>query len=223
MTSKFLRNDDDEDFQDFRTSPKKLGYTVRTIKLNEFRVKLDEYIVEPSYYSDIFDLMMDASEHDQINFFIASGGGRMDGLSVLLEGLRLTKAHTTAVLISDVHSSASIFALNCDDVIVTDSAHMLCHEVTYGYEGKGSDVYSHVAHIKKITEKVIIETYEGFLDQSEIERLLAGKQVYLDADQIRKCLEKRDAYFAAKEKKEETPAILEPVKTSRKKKAPVEA
>jgi len=222
MTNKALRNDDDEDFQEFRTNSKKLGYTVRTIKINDFRVKLDEYIVEPSYYSDIFDLMMDASEHDQITFFIASGGGRMDGLSVLLEGLRLTNARTTAVLLSDAHSSASIFALNCDDIIVTDSAHMLCHEVTYGYEGKGSDVYSHVAHIKKITEKVIRETYEGFLDESEIDRLLAGKQVYLDADEIRRYLERRDDYFEAKEKQAESEVIKEPAKPSRKKKTPVE-
>ena len=74
-------------------------------------------------------------ENDQINLFIASNGGDLDGLNVLW-GIRMTDAHVCAILIGPAHSAASILALNCHDIVVTNSASMLTHNIRTGFGGK---------------------------------------------------------------------------------------
>jgi len=76
---------------------------------------------------------------------------------------------------------------------------MLCHEVRYGVGGKNSDNLSHVQHIKKISDKLIWETYEGFLTDDEIESVLNGKELFLDSDEIVERLNKRQALRDAAE------------------------
>ena len=218
MNRKRIREDEDMDEDDF-SAGSKLGYSVKSMQINHFRVQLNEAVMDASYYSRVFEMMLDAGENDQITFFISSGGGRIDGLNVLLEGIRLTNAYTTAVLVGSAHSAASIFALNCSEVIVTDSADMLCHEVTYGTGGKGSDVYSHVLHTKRTSEKLLTETYSGFLDTKELSSLFAGTQIYLTAEEIRERLQRKGEYLEAKYKAEEE-AKSQPTKPPRKKKAP---
>ena len=197
MNNKRIRDDEDMDDDEYLAGTT-LGYSVKSLQINNFRVQLNKGIMDASYYSRIFEMMLDAGENDQITFFISSGGGRVDGLNVLLEGTRLTDAYTTAVLVGSAHSAASIFALNCDEVIVTDSADMLCHEVTYGTGGKGSDVYSHVLHTKRTSDKLLTETYSGFLDDKQLAALFAGTQIYLTAEEIRECLARKSAYMEAK-------------------------
>ena len=218
MNNRKIREDDldDEDF----TTGNKLGYSVKSMQINNFRVQLNEAVMDASYYSKVFEMMLDAGENDHITFFISSGGGRVDGLNVLLEGTRLTDAYTTAVLVGSAHSAASIFALNCDEVIVTDSADMLCHEVTYGIGGKGSDVYSHVLHTKRTSEKLLNETYSGFLDEKELASLFAGTQIYLTAEEIRERLVRKAEVMEQKFLQEKEP---QPKKPSRKKKEPSQA
>lgn len=220
MNKKRIREDEDMDEDDFSAGAK-LGYSVKSMQINHFRVQLNESVMDASYYSRVFEMMLDAGDNDQITFFISSGGGRIDGLNVLLEGIRLTSAYTTAVLVGSAHSAASIFALNCNEVIVTDSADMLCHEVTYGTGGKGSDVYSHVLHTKRTSEKLLTETYSGFLDAKELSSLFAGTQIYLTAEEIRERLQRKGEYLEAKYKAKEEEQS-KPKKPTRKKKEPTQ-
>ena len=223
MNNKRIRDDEDMDDDEYLAGTT-LGYSVKSLQINNFRVQLNKGIMDASYYSRIFEMMLDAGENDQITFFISSGGGRVDGLNVLLEGTRLTDAYTTAVLVGSAHSAASIFALNCDEVIVTDSADMLCHEVTYGTGGKGSDVYSHVLHTKRTSDKLLTETYSGFLDDKQLAALFAGTQIYLTAEEIRECLARKSAYMEAKFQAEQQALEAPPEpKPARKRKTPVEA
>ena len=205
------QQDDDDDFI-FPNGKAPLGYTVRSRQMHNFSVHINEEIKSPEYYSKIFDLLLDAGENDMVSFFICSPGGRIDGLNVLLEGIRMTDAHTVAVLLGDTHSAASILALNCDEVVVTDSAESLVHSCRFGASGKAADIAAQTAHTLKITEKLARETYSGFLSQVELQQMLDGKEFYFDADQIRERLVKRIKYLEAKNKAEEEPVKKAPRK-----------
>lgn len=208
MNKKQLRNNqDEEEFEFLMNQPRTLGYTVKSRTLNNYSVHITNDIKDPEHYTRVFDMLLNCDEADSVTFFIASYGGRLDGLSVLLEGVRLTDATVTAVLLGDCHSAASILALNCHSVIVTDSATMLCHEVVYGAGGKGSDIYSQVTHTKRTSEQLLTTTYQGFLESSDLDALLNGKQIYLTAEEIRERLEQRDEYLEAKYLEEEQEAL----------------
>jgi len=180
----------------------KLGYAVKTQTAHIFTVNITTEILEPDHYTEIFQLLLDASPADTIQFNINSPGGSLYGLDMILGGLTLTEAHTTAILIGEVASAASVLAMAVDDVLVLPTAEMLCHTSRYGVGGKSPDVESQVAHHQKMTKQVMKTYYEGFLTPEEIEGMLRGHEIYLDAAQIEDRLAQRAEYFLALEEKE---------------------
>ena len=218
MNKKTLsRNDSDDDFT-LAMKSEPLGYTVKSQQLNNFTVHITGDIRDAEYYTKIFDLFLDAGENDIINLFIASNGGDLDGLNALLEGIRLTEAHVCAILIGPAHSAASILALNCHDIVVTSSATMLTHNIRTGFGGKIADLEAFTNFSRKISNKLIKDTYEAFLNPTELQEVLHGKELWLDAEQIRERLQARMDFLAGP--KEPEP---QPKKPSRKKKEPVHA
>jgi len=219
-TRRFTMNEDDNEDNIFLTGKSQLSFTVRTRKIHDFSVHINEEIKSPDYYSKVFDMLLDAGPNDMVTFFICSGGGRIDGLNVLLEGIRMTEAQTVAVILGEAHSAASVLALNCNEVIVTDSAESLVHSCRFGTYGKAADIAAQTNHTLKITEKLARDTYSGFLTDEELDLMLNGKEWYFDAEQIRERLELRASYLMEKEKvaeevKPET--VPEPKKTSKQK------
>lgn len=175
-----------------------LGYYVNQRVLTDVTVHINEAVVEPSYYTDIVNILYKASKEDSFTFMLNTPGGSYTGLVSLLDGIDATEAHTVANICGECHSAGSIIAMHCNDVIVGPYATMLCHNVSYGTGGKGSDVLAHVEHISKVSNNLIRTTYEGFLTETEIEEVLKGKQLYLEAPEIEERLDRRQKYFELK-------------------------
>lgn len=186
----FRTNGEDQD-EEYVAHESSLGYFVKSKVSNQFTVNLDENIVEAKYYRGVVSMLMEATEDDTVVFLINSPGGRYNGLVALLEALKMSDATTCAVIVGECHSAASIFALHCDQVYVSDNAEMLCHNVAYAIGGKGSDILSHVQHMSKISEKLLRSTYKHFLSDKEVEEMLSGREIYLDSDEIKQRLDRK--------------------------------
>jgi len=204
------------DDEDEMMSQQQLGFFVNSQTFNQYTVTLDEDFIQPSYYRSVCNMLDHAQEGDEVIFKVTSRGGALVGLQVLLEAIKNTEAHTVALIVGQCASAASIFVLHCDDIVVTDSADMMVHHVSYSTGGKNSDVLAHVAHVAKTSEKLIRSTYEYFLTEEEVNDVLNGKELYFDADEIRERLvlreELRDIVeqemmeeFKAQQKAKETP------------------
>ena len=183
-----------EDFDIISAPPDQLGYFFETVNSTQYTVPIDESFMEASYYRGIVNMLAQANEQDIVIFRINSPGGQFSGLLSLLDAIETTQAMTIADITGQAASAASILALNCDQCVVGKYAEMLAHEVSYGVGGKGSDNLSHVQHIKKISDKLIWDTYEGFLEDHEIESVLNGKELFLDSEEIIERLNKREEY-----------------------------
>ena len=202
--NKLLRTDhDDEDDGDFVGSKTTLGYFMKKKVATQYTVTIDEAFTEPSYYRGVVSMLMGASEEDTVIFLINSPGGRLSGLLTLLEGINMTDATTLAVIVGECSSAASMFALHCDQVFVSENATMLCHNVSYGTNGKGSDVLAHVNHVAKTSEKLLRSTYLNFLSEKEVLELLNGQEIYLDSDEIKARLEQKQKATADQEQETE--------------------
>ena len=202
--NKLLRTDhDDDDDGDFVGSKTTLGYFMKQKVATQYTVTIDEAFTEPSYYRGVVSMLMGASEEDTVIFLINSPGGRLSGLLTLLEGINMTDATTLAVLVGECASAASMFALHCDQVFVSENATMLCHNVSYGTNGKGSDVLAHVNHVAKTSEKLLRSTYLNFLSEKEVLELLNGQEIYLDSDEIKARLEQKQKATADQEQEPE--------------------
>lgn len=203
MNKKFNKADLDEESDDFVGGKNVLGYFMKQKVATQYTVTIDEAFTEPSYYRGVVSMLMGASEEDTVIFLINSPGGRLSGLLTLLEGVNMTEATTLAVLVGECSSAASMFALHCDQVFVSENATMLCHNVSYGTNGKGSDVLAHVNHVAKTSEKLLRSTYLNFLSEKEILELLNGQEIYLDSDEIKARLEQKQKATADQEQEPE--------------------
>ena len=178
---------------------KELPYCVNSVVTNEIIIPIDEVVQEASYYRNVAHAVSMAGEDDVVKYRFNSPGGLLDGMVALLHSTVSTSATTVAEIVGECHSAASILALHCDEIFVGPYASMLCHSVRYGYAGKSADVEAHVKHTSKTTEKLMRETYTGFLSEEEIEDLLKGRELYLDSDEIIERLNARQELFKALE------------------------
>lgn len=213
-------SDEDNEFEGNKDS---LGFFVQTQVARQYTVTIDEPFVQPSYYRGVISMLMNATEADSVIFLLNSPGGMYSGLVALIEAVKMTDATTMAVLVGECASAASIFALHCDTMFVSDNATMLCHNISYGTGGKGSDILSHVQHISKTSEKLLRGTYEHFLSSVEIDELLNGREIYLDSDEIKERLDKKQQTLDKINSEDEENEVQEEVTVKKTRRKPKEA
>ena len=121
MNKKFNKADLDEESDDFVGGKNVLGYFMKQKVATQYTVTIDEPFVSPSYYRGVVSMLMGASEDDTVIFLINFPGGQLNGLLALVEGVKMTDATTIAVLVGECASAASMFALHCDTIFVSDN------------------------------------------------------------------------------------------------------
>ena len=168
------------------------------IPASQFDVFIDTEIGEPSDYRELNYLLNTANENDQFNLYINSPGGHLNTALMIIESLKVTDASTMAIIQGECHSAASMITMYCQEVAVLDSAHMMLHTATYGTVGNTSNVKAHTEFTTKQVEKLLDDSYAGFLTEDELEKVKIGVEFWFDADEIRTRLERRTAYLQTK-------------------------
>lgn len=194
---------DDEEVSNPSFNPLFLDHAERSIQLTQMTVYIDEGFREPKYYRRVADRIAGLGSNDEVKFIINSPGGRLDGLVTLLDALQQTDANSVAIISGEAHSAASILALNCNQVYVSDYSTMLVHSVHFGAVGKGADVRDQVKHTLDFSERIFRQTYTGFLSEDEINQVLNGKEIWLVGEEIAERLENKIKYLESLEDEEE--------------------
>ena len=180
---------DEEEQDEYSGNGTQLEFGFNSMTITRFSVNLDEQIKEPSYYRNVIAMLNNAGQHDHVDFYINSNGGAASGMISLIEAIKRTEASTRAILVGECASAASIIAMHCEDIEVTDHASMLCHTVRFGVIGKLPDVEKQAKATGDQARKILRSAYEGFLTEKEIELVIEGHEHYLSADEIRTRLE----------------------------------
>lgn len=166
-----------------------------------FDIFLDEEIGMPCEYRELLSILFGANEDDTINLFINSPGGNLDTALSIIEGINHTKATVSAILLGSCHSAASMIMLYCHNVFVTNSSYMMIHTASYGSSGNTSNVKAHTDFTFKQVDKLLDDTYEGFLTKEELSSVKKGVELWLNADEIESRITKRAKVLKKKHKK----------------------
>lgn len=158
-------------------------------------VFFDEDIGTASKYRELIHLLYSAEEFDQFVFVVNSSGGDLDGALSIIEGIKASNATVRAIITGKCHSAASIISLNCDDVMVTESAHMLVHTASYGAYGSTGQIKSNVDFSTKQIKQILENTYGGFLTPAEIIDVHKGVEFWFDNKEIAKRLGTKVKYL----------------------------
>jgi ATP-dependent Clp protease protease subunit len=166
-----------------------------------YDVFIDSEVGEPSEYRELISTLFNAADGDTMAIYINSPGGHLDSALAIIEALKNTECHVTGVIMGACHSAASLISMYCAEVAVMDNAYSMVHTASFGSVGNTSNVKSHTEFTVKMVEKLLNDTYEGFLTKDELHKVKQGVELWFDADEIRERMRSRGKYVQAKQKK----------------------
>jgi ATP-dependent protease ClpP protease subunit len=166
-------------------------------------VFLDGEIREPDNYRELLAILFNATAADTIRIYINSGGGDGDSAFAIIEAIKNTQANVTAVLVGSCHSAASMISMYCHAVVVLDSATSMVHTATFGSFGNTSNVQACTDFTVRRFEKLLNQTYAGFLSDDELSKVKSGVELWFDADEIRTRMKNRAAVINSQKEKDQ--------------------
>lgn len=180
-------------------------------KTGTYRIEIDGPIKCVSQFSTAIQVLENAKEEDEVVIMLQCGGGSVDAGEAFIHAMRKCAAPIHIVATGGVHSMASCILLEADSLELSHGFNAVLHG---GYDGAGGTVSEYRAKSNfdnVFRDRQFRETYEGFLSEKEMDDMLDGKDIWLDAEGWLKRAMKRGEYFQdkfAQQQAEEEEAML---------------
>ncbi len=160
----------------------------------EYRgVKYEYYLTgaigDAEDYLDLCNILRTASSQDEVIIRINCPGGSVNTGNMIINAINESEANVTGFIESECGSMATFIFLACHSWGVSEAAEFFAHTCSYGAWGKEHENFTQAEFLRKQQHKMTRKRYNGFLDSDQIERLLLGQDVYLDAEEILERLE----------------------------------
>lgn len=178
---------------------KTLSVETVTHSFNVIRVYLHDSIDELDEHLDQIEAIRSASEDDVIEVYcIANKGGYVDTIVPLCNALATTPAHTICYVEGHCASAGTFPLMVCEAYEIGAYASFMLH-CAQGGSGYGTMVNSaeSARFFEKQYSELLEDIYYGFITPEEARLLHDGRELYLDANDIRERLEKRKEIILA--------------------------
>lgn len=149
-----------------------------------YDIEFDDDIMEPKYYREDMDVFRNASANDTIRVRINSAGGYLHTAIQYVTNMTATEAETIAVLEGEAHSGASMVFLAADQHMVSPHAAMLIHEPRGGMYDSSAKLHAQADFNRPYIKALYHDYYKHFLSEKEIDDVLDGKDIWLNAESI---------------------------------------
>lgn len=180
-------------------------------------VYLDEPITELVYYRNMIHYLYNMQEHDVIRIWLDGPGGQLDTALAIISAMNESKGKVFCIVSGRAYSAHSMIALNAPHLILGENARFMLHTATYGSMGKQQEMEAKIESTSKQLEKIINDTYLGFLSEEEIEMMKIGKDYYFDGEELEQRVENRFKYLEQLDNPEREPEPEVKPKRQRKK------
>lgn len=161
---------------------------------NNYHLRLARPITEIDDFEEEFQLFAAAGENDVIRCDIVTPGGNADTAHMLRRAIYETQARTVAYIGPTCASAGTAIALAFDEWEIDELSSFMIHTASYGYWGSAPHIKAFVDHSDRMVERFVRSTYTGFLSEEEIVKVLDGKEVYFDGDELAQRLSQYGQY-----------------------------
>lgn len=165
-------------------------------------------ILGPEHYTKWFHLMRHCSENDVIMLHINSQGGDAATAIQFMRAMTDSPATIIASVEGNCMSAATMIFLTADLFQVSEHSMFMFHNYSGFSYGKGGEMFDSITHERKWSKNMLEGCYRDFLTQAEIDAMLDGKDIWMDADEATERLMKRAELREAEEQQEEEPEEL---------------
>lgn len=182
-----------------------------------YRIELDDEIQCVSQFSTAIQILEQAKEDDEIVIMLQTPGGSVNAGEAFIHAMRKCAAPIHIVATGGVHSMGTHILLEADSLELSHGFNALLHCGSDGAYGGVNEYRVKAAFDAKFRERQFRESYEGFLSEEEIQAMLDGKDIWLDAEGWLERAMKRSEHFQNKyaEQQEEELAAIEAELVSR--------
>lgn len=150
----------------------------------DYTVNILNEILGPDTFTEVIQALNTASEVDRVIFKINSPGGRLDTTVMLIDAIKRTEAQTLADCAGVIASAATAIALSCDGLYIAPYSEFMSHHFSGGIVGKGHEIEDYVEFELPNKKYFVRSIYKNFLSKKEIKRLIHGKDIYLNPEQV---------------------------------------
>lgn len=148
-----------------------------------FTAYVTDEITAPSEYTNVFNMFAQAKEDETIEVLFCTPGGRKDTLDLFRAAAEKTEAFTKAIL-GDVASAGTIIPLAFDDLEALPNTEFMIHSASSGQYAKYHEFIAGAEFWKKEMPECFRNYYKDFLSPDEMEYVIAGNDIYLNADEV---------------------------------------
>lgn len=197
-----VKADEEEDRELLKESPLPKISTTKIAK-TAYHLWLTSEIKEASNYDHWYETLLKATPEDVVAFHINSPGGYLDTTLQLCDAIQTTPANTVAFIEGGCCSGASMIAMCVDRVEMGKFSYIMIHTGSGGEIGKFRNLVESASFREKWWHDIMHDVYEGFCTKEEIEEILTGRDLWLDAEESMKRFKRRNDILDAREKTRE--------------------
>lgn len=173
----------------------------------DYTVRIARPITEADDFDDELQLLQMAQPSDSILFQLVTPGGNLDTANLICKAISESPARTRAFIGSTCASAGTAIALACDEWELDENSSFMIHTASFGSVGKAPELRSHTEHTLHMIDRWVRNTYTGFLTEDEIERVIDGRDMYFEGEELVERLERyalaRDIAMGLVEEEEE--------------------
>lgn len=174
------------------------GYgTVSEIVVRKYTFHLDTELGPPENYRELSTILMNAGPDDEVNLFLNGPGGYLSTCAQLVNLIQNSDALVTAHLMGPIASAHTFIFLACNSWVVYPHSSLMMHSYSGGVYEKGKEIIKSALATQSFFEELVQEVYYPFLTEAEVDMIIDGKDIHMQAKEVSKRLTPLVAYRAS--------------------------
>lgn len=150
---------------------------------NIITVYLLEEVYSPATYAELCHTLEHTSA-EQIIMVINNNGGELASTLSIIDSMSRCTCEIIGRLSGTVASAGTIIALACDKLEIAPHTSFMVHSASDGISGKTHETKAYIEFSDKNTREIFNSVYKGFLTDTEIKKVLDGKDMWMGAAEV---------------------------------------
>lgn len=163
-----------------------------------FHVNLFDSIQSPDQFTFALQALEAADEENGVIIHLQCCGGHLGATDAFIHAMRKSKGHVHVIATGLVASAATMILLEADSFELSEGFYALLHNGSTGSVGNLNEYLAQTEFDKHFLPRLFRSAYEGFLSNEEIDNLLKGQDIWLDAKGWLERFNARNEYYNAK-------------------------
>ena len=160
-------------------------YRQQQVISNIHHFYISSILEEPLKYSDMIFRIQTAGNDDVVFVHLNTDGGYLDTGIQIINAMKSSRAHVIASIEGEVSSMGTFIFLAADEFIVHDNSSMMIHNYSGGVFGKGHEQIAALESATIWSKDFMHRMYIPFLSEDEVDRVIAGEDIYMHPPEIR--------------------------------------